>query len=328
MQTEFYRKYARSPEPTNGSIPDVYTYLLPAAADNYYMQFNTACIFLRQSTGARHSSVIYDAWGYESGSFQIAATSNAITLFLVTKGQLTLTVRRQKSHTLTRGMLYQVYLPPKKRYLVEFTAGEHRMIQCSISPALFRLTGLFPDSLQKLTSRKRLRFFPGIPVDMSMLKRSSDFWQYRERPQLVHTFIYSKMLSFFREAVMGLPRKHNTPITTLFNIYRRLEKAKKMIDSQTGPRLIMKEVARQCRMNLWQLKTGFRLMYGCPFAQYQIMVRLDKAEKMLRETNEGIQHIALAAGYEDESSFTRRFKRLYGKTPLQYRIHCRKSSTS
>ena len=46
---------------------------------------------------------------------------------------------------------------------------------------------------------------------------------------------------------------------------------------------------------------------------------MERAAQMLRESDRSLAAVALAAGYESESSFNKAFKRHYRQTPGQFR---------
>ena len=48
-------------------------------------------------------------------------------------------------------------------------------------------------------------------------------------------------------------------------------------------------------------------------------MRLQRAAQMLKEGHDSLRAIALAAGYESESSFSKAFKRQFQKTPGHFR---------
>ena len=62
----------------------------------------------------------------------------------------------------------------------------------------------------------------------------------------------------------------------------------------------------------------FRRQSGLPPHHYQRQVRLLKAKQALH-TSQSLAAIASAAGFFDQSHFTRSFKRVFGVTPGQYR---------
>ena len=54
-------------------------------------------------------------------------------------------------------------------------------------------------------------------------------------------------------------------------------------------------------------------------SEYLANLRIEKSKDYLRNTNMLIKEISIAVGYEDDGSFTRRFKKHTGMTPGQYR---------
>jgi AraC family transcriptional regulator len=67
----------------------------------------------------------------------------------------------------------------------------------------------------------------------------------------------------------------------------------------------------------------FRRIYGMSAAQYLRRLRLEWAAERLRKPNERLAEIASAAGFADQSHFTRRFKREFGITPAAFRTASR-----
>lgn len=67
------------------------------------------------------------------------------------------------------------------------------------------------------------------------------------------------------------------------------------------------------------LARAFRLRFGIPIGSYLRRLRLDWAATRLESSGQTISAIALAAGFADQSHFTRTFKRHTGLTPQEYR---------
>jgi len=63
----------------------------------------------------------------------------------------------------------------------------------------------------------------------------------------------------------------------------------------------------------------FRLHEGCTQTQYLARVQIGNAQKLLRETQDGILEIALASGFASLSSFYKRFRDITGTTPTGWR---------
>lgn len=67
------------------------------------------------------------------------------------------------------------------------------------------------------------------------------------------------------------------------------------------------------------LARAFRLRFGVPVGTYVRRLRLDWAAGQLEADEVAIVHIALSAGFADQSHFTKAFKRHTGLTPAEYR---------
>ncbi|MBR4427993.1 MAG: helix-turn-helix transcriptional regulator, partial [Clostridia bacterium] len=48
-------------------------------------------------------------------------------------------------------------------------------------------------------------------------------------------------------------------------------------------------------------------------------LRMEKAKRLLRESDDSVAQVAARCGYQDASAFTRRFKQYASVSPLQYR---------
>ncbi|MFR4024018.1 MAG: helix-turn-helix transcriptional regulator [[Eubacterium] siraeum] len=55
---------------------------------------------------------------------------------------------------------------------------------------------------------------------------------------------------------------------------------------------------------------------------YVVEYRLKRASKLLVDTENSVCTIAHETGFENIGYFCRRFKKLYGVTPIYYRNHC------
>lgn len=67
------------------------------------------------------------------------------------------------------------------------------------------------------------------------------------------------------------------------------------------------------------LSRVFRIHYGMTFGEYVRRLRVDWAKQQLATSPNSLAHVAQAAGFADQSHFTRVFKEFMGLTPGQYR---------
>ena len=77
------------------------------------------------------------------------------------------------------------------------------------------------------------------------------------------------------------------------------------------------EVARQCPLNEFSLKRGFRQLFGTSVGQFVQTQRLEVARQLLLGGGRTVTEIAYALGYAHPQHFHRAFKKQYGYPPKQ-----------
>lgn len=85
--------------------------------------------------------------------------------------------------------------------------------------------------------------------------------------------------------------------------------------------LSLNDAAELVHLSPKYLSRIFKEDTGAHFHDYLIMVRLEKAEELLRTTGYNINQIADKLGYKNAVSFIRIFEKMKGETPTAYRRH-------
>lgn len=83
--------------------------------------------------------------------------------------------------------------------------------------------------------------------------------------------------------------------------------------------LTLDETAQHVHLNPAYFSTLFKQSTGSSFKEYLNMVRIEESKRLLANTDHSIIDIALATGFEDQSYFSKVFKKYTGLTPRQYR---------
>ena len=91
--------------------------------------------------------------------------------------------------------------------------------------------------------------------------------------------------------------------------------------SFTNPDMSLEYVASQFDISVSFLTKFFKKETGESFNQYIILLRINKAKSLLRDTNLPIKDVVSEIGYIDIASFSRRFKNMVGVPPGEYRKH-------
>ncbi len=84
-------------------------------------------------------------------------------------------------------------------------------------------------------------------------------------------------------------------------------------------RITIEELCHMYPINPTTLKEVFKEVYGTSIAAHLKEHRLEKAAKLLRETDLSVAEVARQVGYESQSKFTAAFKEQYGRLPKEYR---------
>lgn len=109
---------------------------------------------------------------------------------------------------------------------------------------------------------------------------------------------------------------------------------KAMTDNVVGPVLnqvltapesqwTVPQMARIARVSKSAFSDRFRSLLGQPPLQYVTDLRMQKASRLLHESDLEISNIAVLVGYESPSSFSTAFRRWNGQSPAEYRRRCK-----
>ena len=113
-------------------------------------------------------------------------------------------------------------------------------------------------------------------------------------------------------AVASPSRRDERRITDAF---RRIEAEEQRSDEP----LSLTELAREAAMSPYHFLRTFRQVVGMTPHQFVLRTRLHRAAVRLRRSDESVSAIAFDAGFNDLSTFNRRFRRVMGVSPSAYR---------
>jgi AraC-like DNA-binding protein len=101
--------------------------------------------------------------------------------------------------------------------------------------------------------------------------------------------------------------------------YRNVSAAVAHAEANLATPPSVRELADIAGMSPYQLDRRIRIAFGLTTSQWLLKLRVDLAERHLRQTDRSIAAIALETGYSDQSAFTRQFRRATGLSPREYR---------
>lgn len=102
---------------------------------------------------------------------------------------------------------------------------------------------------------------------------------------------------------------------------RRLQRVLDYIDDHWTDRLQLEEVAHVANLHPQSLSRYFRQHLRKSFQAYLIELRLSRAARELLITNRTVTDIAFSSGFNNLAHFNRQFRKIYQRTPSEYRDH-------
>ncbi len=104
-------------------------------------------------------------------------------------------------------------------------------------------------------------------------------------------------------------------------------KARKLIEQHLAEELSLTKVAKAVHISANYLSEKFKRVTGVNFVDYVARARIEKARVLLQDVDLRISEIAFAVGFQSLSQFNRVFKKLFRKSPTEFRARLLKRST-
>ena len=100
---------------------------------------------------------------------------------------------------------------------------------------------------------------------------------------------------------------------------RHLLRARDLADARYAERLDVDDMARAAGLSRSHFSREFKQAFGVSPHAYLLTRRLERAASLLRVTDRSVAEICMDIGLQSVGSFTTSFKRMFGKTPTEYR---------
>ncbi|GAB1154399.1 AraC family transcriptional regulator [Paenibacillus illinoisensis] len=99
-------------------------------------------------------------------------------------------------------------------------------------------------------------------------------------------------------------------------------------DVRESERTWIQDIAKSLNISPSQINRIFREVYGTAPRKFLSETLLNEAQRLLKQTDLNIDHIAMMLGYKTNAHFSRQFKRWTGTTPSEFRIHSQRTAAA
>jgi AraC-like DNA-binding protein len=100
---------------------------------------------------------------------------------------------------------------------------------------------------------------------------------------------------------------------------RHLLHARDLADTRYADQIDVASMASAAGLSRAHFSRSFTLVFGESPGAYLLTRRLERAAALLRNTDHSVAEVCFEVGLASVGSFTTSFKRIYGRTPTEYR---------
>ena len=225
----------------------------------------------------------------------------------------------------TKGQNYLFYLPDIEEIEQSWQGDRLKLLRMEIDLTYIRnfATELntVPQQLQALIEDKNPQRFHfnvgGLTCKMETIIQ--EIWQHSYQGAIARMYLEAKVLELLALQLAQLSEsKPNAVRSTLQRkSIDRIYQARDILTTQLENPPSILELAQQVEISERTLRRGLRKLFSTTIVGYLALLRMEQAEKLLREGEFSIGEVANLVGYSHLGNFSTAFKRQFGITPSQ-----------
>lgn len=123
----------------------------------------------------------------------------------------------------------------------------------------------------------------------------------------------------FMTLVVFLSRAYSTPDANVKSNILNIAKSVSYIENNYTDTISLEQLALQSNLSVRHFTRIFRATYQTTPSNYILLLRLQHAYLLLKNTKHSISEIAFQSGFNNSNYFTRQFRKNYHMTPKEYR---------
>jgi AraC-like DNA-binding protein len=107
--------------------------------------------------------------------------------------------------------------------------------------------------------------------------------------------------------------------STRQELHARVQRGRQAMDEMLTESLPLKNIARLAHLSPFHFHRSFCAVFGETPHAYRTRRRLERASRLLKETDSPVTEVCLDTGFESVGSFSTLFRRRYGVSPTEFR---------
>lgn len=214
--------------------------------------------------------------------------------------------------------LYASWLLPRRLSRIQISLAEEEMIRHAVGEgnakeALKILESVLERCLRSgyLRPAELIRSCENLLSHISLTQKSKTRFEVKQLQS--YEALLKQAEAFLRALAEEAAEKRNGKNAAFSGEFAR------WLEEHYAEQVSLEDVAAHFGLTPAYISSFIREQTGNSFVKSLLRVRMDKARKLLAETDRRIYEIALLTGYEDVKYFNRVFKKETGVTPAEYR---------
>jgi AraC family transcriptional regulator len=138
--------------------------------------------------------------------------------------------------------------------------------------------------------------------------------------------VASELLRFRSELRRAAARVPATRAGTKAELFRRLTRARSIVEESLSEPLSLQAIAAAACLSPYHLHRLFSRVFGETPHRYAVRRRMDRARRLLTQTDMPVTEVCLESGFQSLGSFSTLFRKENGCSPQQFRVRALRGS--
>ena len=202
--------------------------------------------------------------------------------------------------------------------------GKSELLLVRLAPALLIETAsrlrmrrgglslLFREPLKPLTGDEKLR--ATLDAIASEIESGDAGWQ-----EVISSLV-NQLTVYLLRAHIDAQRSDEIELSRVGIVDRRLRRAIEFMSDNCGRELSLAEIAGAAYLSEFHFARLFKKITGATPHSYLASLRIERARRMLAESDLPIAEVGAEVGYASQSHFTKIFREATGMTPREFRL--------